>query len=121
MSTQVGNQDLIWGVTDTGTLGLFETLDFEQDGEQTEVTDGDGAIQAVIFSGDKLSVTASFAYDSGGGNSVPERGDVIVLSQAPQDWAVTSIIVTKVGQAFSNSDVMKVSLDAVAYPEITVP
>jgi hypothetical protein len=121
MSTQLGNQNLIWGVTDTGTLGLFESLDFEQDGETTEVADGDGAIQGFILSGEKLNVSATFAYDSGGANVVPERGTVIALSQAPSDWTVTSIIVTKASQAFTNSDVMKVTLEGVAFPDITVP
>ena len=121
MSTQLGNQNLIWGITDTGTLGLFESLDFEQDGETTEVADGDGAIQGFILSGEKLNVSGTFAYDGGGANVVPERGQVVALGQTPEDWTVTSIILTKVSQAFTNSDVLKVTFEGVAYPDITVP
>ena len=119
MSTQVGNQDLIWGVTDTGTLGFFESLDFEQDGETKEVPNGDGAYIGAIFHGEKLNVSGTFAYDSS--NTMPERGDEITLTQTPEDWTVTTIYITKIGQSFSNGDVMKVAFEGTAWPDITAP
>jgi hypothetical protein len=119
MSTQVGNQTLIWGVTDTGTLGYFENLEFEQDGELVEVPDGDGAIQAIIFSGEKLNVKGTFVYDSVSPNVVPQRGTAIALTQTSEDWTETSFYIAKISQAFNNNDVMKVSFEATSYPSIT--
>ena len=119
MSTLVGNQNLLWGITDTAALGFFTDLSYEQDGELTEVTNGDGAIIGAIFSGDKINVTGTFNFDSS--QTMPQRGTAITLSQAPEDWTLTTIYLTKITQTFSNANVMQVSFEATSWPDITAP
>lgn len=119
MSTQVGNQNVIWGITDTATLGFFESLEYEEDGELTEVPDGDGAIIAAIFSGDKINVKGTFVID--GSQTMPTRGSSIAISQGVVAGpTVGDIFVTKTTQAFSNSDVAKVSFEGTNWPDIAV-
>jgi hypothetical protein len=119
MSTTVGNQNIIWGITDDAALGFFESLEYEEDGELTEVPNGDGAIIAAIFSGNKINVKGTFVIDSS--QTMPTRGGVLSVSQGiVAGPTVGDIYLVKTTQTFSNSDVAKFAFEGTNWPDIAV-
>lgn len=116
MATQIGTANVIFGIIDN-QLGYFESLTFEKDGEVVEVVGGNGDITAVFLTGEKFPVNGTFVLDSTA--TVPDRGDIITLAQAPNAISgIGDIYVTKVTEDFSNSDAVKVGFEGTHWPQI---
>ena len=61
----ISDKDIIFGVTNTATLGFFESIDFEQTGDKLEVKDGDGSIIGIEYHGG-VAVTQALRLGRGG-------------------------------------------------------
>ena len=118
-AVQLGDANIIFGIID-GSLGYWENLSFNNTGETNEILDGCGAIIAAFLTGDKFNVSGTFVLDSTA--SVPTRGDKITAGQLGQGsqvfTAIGDLYVTDVTEEFSNSDALKVAIEASHWPNI---
>lgn len=117
--TLISDQSLTFGVTDTATLGFFETIDFEDVSDKIEVKDGDGDIIGIDYHSKRYVVTGTFVFDTG--QTLPTTGTAITLtSQGADQMSIGSnaIYVDNVKQVYTNADVVKVDFTATTYPSI---
>jgi len=124
-STEIGDAGLIFGITDTGDIGYFESLEFDASVEVLEVADGDGDIRSVDFYGKKVAVSGTFAWTANTDSNDPVdkvgTGTSITLGTVPTGDGFTGaseIYVTKVRQTYSNTDVMKVEFEGMYWPSL---
>ena len=123
--TLIGDSDLTFGITETGTIGYFESLEYDASVEILEVVDGDGDIVSVDFYGKKIAVSGTFAYTANSDANDPAdkigTGTTITIGQSPVGDGFSSastIYVTKVRQSFSNTDVLKVEFEGMYWPNL---
>jgi len=117
--TLISDQSLIFGVTDTGTLGFFETIDFEDVSDKVETKDGDGDIIGIDYHSKRYVVTGTYVFDSG--QALPTTGSAITLTSQSNQMSIGSnaIYVDTVKQVYSNADFTKVDFTATTYPSIS--
>jgi hypothetical protein len=115
----ISDQNIIFGVTDTGTLGFFESIDFEDVSDKIEAKDGDGQIIGIDYHSKRYNVSGTYVFDTG--QTLPTVGGSITLTSQTSQMAIgaNSIYVDTVKQSYSNSDVTKIEFTATTYPSIT--
>jgi hypothetical protein len=117
--TLISDQNLLFGITDTGTLGFFESIDFEDVSDKIEVKDGDGDIIGIDYHSKRYVVTGTYVFDTG--QTIPTTGTAITLTSQTSQMSIGSnnIYVDNVKQTYSNSDVTKIDFTATTYPSIS--
>jgi len=117
--TLITDGALDFGITDTGTLGYFETLDFEDVMDKIEVKDGDGDIIGIDYHSKRYVVTGTFAFKSD--QTIPTTGTAITITSQSNQMAIgsNSIYVDTIKQTYTNADVTKIDFTATTYPSIS--
>jgi hypothetical protein len=116
--TLISDEALVFGVTDTGTLGFFETIEFEDVKDKVEIKDGDGDTIGIDYHSARFTVTGTYVFDSG--QTLPATGGSITLTSQSNQMAIgaNAIYVDTVKQTYNNGDVCKVDFTATTYPSI---
>jgi hypothetical protein len=114
----ISDKSISFGITDTATLGFFESLEYEEVHDKIEVKDGDGDIIGIDYHSKRYTVTGTFVMDTG--QSIPTVGGSIAVTAGDRQMAIGSnnIYVDTVKESHSNSDVIKVEFTGTTYPSI---
>ncbi len=118
--TLISDKNIHFGITDTGTLGFFESLEWEEQSGKTEVSDGDGDIIGIDYFGKKTVCNGVFVLDTNG--TIPGVGTAITLTDSPEKingGDNGTLYVDTIKETKVNDDVTKVEFTATSYPNIS--
>lgn len=123
-ANQVGESDLVFGVTDE-TYGFFETLEYEVQSEKKEAMDGDGDVVGVAWHSKKTRVTGSYVYLNSGNTSEPSQqvgtGTPITITNTdglPSADGPGDIYIDRAKETFAKADYKKVDFEGTFYPDL---
>ena len=117
--TLITQAAIAFGITDTATLGFFESLEYEDVSDKVEIKDGDGDIIGVDYHSKRYTVSGTYVIDTG--QTLPTVGGSITITAGARKMAIGSntIYVDTVKESHSNSDVTKCEFTGTTYPSIT--
>jgi hypothetical protein len=118
MDTLISDQAIAFGITDTATLGFFESLEYEDVSDKIEIKDGDGDIIGIDYHSKRYTVSGTYVIDTG--QTLPVVGGSITVTAGDRQMAIGSntIYVDSMKESHSNSDVIKGEFTGTTYPSI---
>jgi len=118
-AVKIGDSNLIFGVSDQ-SYGYFENLELNNKVDKTEVRNGAGDVQGVVYFGEVFEVSGTYVFK--GTSGAPDVQDNITINYtADADFPLSSsnkIRIDEVKRSYKKSEPKIIEFSGVYYPGI---